>query len=82
MQGNIEEETFAIHRGGISNGNEIGENIAVIKRTPDVVFTSIEHLINKELLRECHEKMDGKMRPLSIYCYEDKLVREALRRIL
>ena len=96
-----------------------------------MVFTSIEHLINKELLRECHEKMDekkavgidgitkeeysahleenlkllegriknksykprparkveipkedGKTRPLSIYCYEDKLVQEALRRIL
>ena len=34
VQGNIEEETLAIRRGGISNGNEIGENIAVIKRTP------------------------------------------------
>lgn len=27
-------------------------------------------------------KEDGKTRPLSIYCYEDKLVQEALRRIL
>lgn len=27
-------------------------------------------------------KPNGKMRPLSIYCYEDKLVQEALRRIL
>ena len=27
-------------------------------------------------------KDNGKMRPLSIYCYEDKLVQEALRRIL
>ena len=131
VQGNIEKETLAIHRGGISNGNEIGENIAIIKREPDMVFTSIGHLISKELLRECHEKMDGKKavgidgitkeeysahleenlkllegriknksykprparkveipkedgktRPLSIYCYEDKLVQEALRRIL
>jgi len=98
---------------------------------PDMVFTSIGHLINKEMLRECHEKMDGnkavgidgvtkevyesnldenleqlvnrlktksykpkparrveipkengKTRPLSIYCYEDKLVQEALKRIL
>ncbi len=96
-----------------------------------MVFTSIGHLISKELLKECHEKMDGKKavgiggvtkeeysthleenlemlerriknksykpkparkveipkedgktRPLSIYCYEDKLVQEALRRIL
>ena len=98
---------------------------------PDMVFTSIGHLINKDLLRECHNKMDadkavgidgitkeeygrdleenldrlvarlkkksykpqparrveipkgnGKTRPLSIYCYEDKLIQEALRRIL
>lgn len=26
----------------------------------DMVFTSIGHLINKELLRECHKDMDGK----------------------
>ncbi len=98
---------------------------------PDMVFTSIGHLINKELLRECHEKMEGdkavgtdgvtkeeygrnleenlenlveqlkqksyrpkparrveipkengKTRPLSIYSYEDKLVQDALRRVL
>ena len=98
---------------------------------PDMVFTSIGHLINKEMLRDCHRKMDkdkavgidgitkddydrnleenldrlvarlanhsyhpqparrveipkdnGKTRPLSIYCYEDKLVQEALKRIL
>ena len=96
-----------------------------------MVFTSVGHLINKELLTGCHAKMDGskavgidgitkeeygrnlddnlerlaarlkdksykpaparrveipkdngKTRPLSIYCYEDKLVQEALRRIL
>ena len=101
------------------------------KENPEMVFTSIGHLISKELLKECHEGMDGrkavgidgvtkdcyeenldsslrdlverlkrhaykpqparkveipkengKTRPLSIYCYEDKLVQEALRRIL
>ena len=101
------------------------------KENPDMVFTSIGHLINKELLMECHKSMDGKKavgidgvtkedysrnleknldklvgrlkqksykpqparrveipkengktRPLSIYCYEDKLVQEALRRVL
>lgn len=98
---------------------------------PEMVFTSIGHLINKELLKKCHEKMEGnkavgidgvtkeeygknleenldrlverlkkksykpqparlveipkdngKTRPLSIYCYEDKLVQEALRQLL
>ena len=101
------------------------------QENPDMVFTSIGHLINKEMLKDCHEKMDGsravgidgmnkeeysrnleenlenlverlkkksyrpqparrveipkengKTRPLSIYCYEDKLVQEALKRIL
>ncbi len=101
------------------------------RENPKMVFTSIGHLINKEMLQDCHAKMDadkavgidgvtkeeydkhldenleklveslkrksykprparrveipkdnGKTRPLSIYCYEDKLVQEALRRIL
>jgi group II intron reverse transcriptase/maturase len=108
------------------------ERISQLSReNPDMVFTSVGHLINKEMLKSCHESMDGdkavgidgvtkadyevdidknldelveklkrraykpqparrteirkpngKMRPLSIYCYEDKLVQEALRRIL
>ena len=101
------------------------------KRNPDMVFTSIGHLINMDMLKSCHAKMDmdkavgidgitkeeysreleknlddllnrmkskayhpkparrveipkdnGKTRPLSIYCYEDKLVQEALRRLI
>ena len=101
------------------------------REDPKLIFTSIGHLINKEMLKSCHEAMDGtkakgidgvskadyeehleenldklvdrlkrkayypqparrveipkdngKTRPLSIYCYEDKLVQEALKRIL
>ena len=101
------------------------------RKNPDMVFTSIGHLINKELLAECHAEMDGekavgidgitkeeyeknldenlndlilrlkrkaykpkparrveipkdngKTRPLSIYCYEDKLVQAALKKVL
>ncbi len=29
------------------------------KEEPETVFTSIGHLINKEMLKRCHEKMDG-----------------------
>ena len=29
------------------------------RENPDMVFTSIGHLINKEMLKGCHEKMDG-----------------------
>ncbi len=98
---------------------------------PNMVFTSLGHLINYDMLKSCHASMDGdkavgidgvtkeeygknlaenlkglverlksksyrpkparrveipkdngKTRPLSIYCYEDKLVQEAVRRIL
>ena len=101
------------------------------REDPKLIFTSIGHLINKEMLKSCHDAMDGtkakgidgvskadyeehleenldrlvdrlkrkayhpqparrveipkdngKTRPLSIYCYEDKLVQEALRRVL
>ena len=101
------------------------------RENPTMFFTSIGHLINKDMLKSCHNAMDGdkakgidgvskadyeehldenldklvdrlkrkayhpqparrveipkdngKTRPLSIYCYEDKLVQEALKRIL
>jgi len=101
------------------------------KSNPELVFTSIGHMIDKELLLECHHnadgskavgtdgvskaeyevkleeninklvsklkshayhplpskrvmipKEDGKMRPLGISSYEDKLVQEALKKVL
>ena len=101
------------------------------QNNPEFRFLSLAHLIDKEMLIQCHAKMDGrkavgidgiskedygtnlnenledlmrrmkrnaykpkparrveipkdngKTRPLSIYCYEDKLVQEALREIL
>ena len=108
------------------------ERISQLSReNPDMVFTSIGHNINKEMLKMCHTKMDGnkavgidritkeeygqnleenldmlverlkrkaykpqparkveipkesgKTRPLSIYCYEDKLIQQALKEIL
>lgn len=108
------------------------ERISQLSReNPDMEFTSIGHLIDRELLKKCHEEMDkdkavgidgvtkeeygkkleenledlverlkrksyrpqparrveipkdnGKTRPLSIYCYEDKLVQSALKKIL
>ena len=30
------------------------------RNNPGMIFTSIGHLINKELLKSCHETMDGK----------------------
>ena len=107
-------------------GTKLGRiaEISVATRRP--IFTSLYHLINEDLLKECHRELDGKKavgidkvtkeeygknleenlvdlvarmkkraykpkparrveipkdngktRPLSIYCYEDKLVQEA-----
>ena len=108
------------------------ERISQLSReNPQMVFTSIGHLIDIDMLKSCHNSMDGdkavgidgitkdmygerlehnlaelvkrlkdksykpkparrveipkdngKMRPLSIYCHEDKLIQEALKRIL
>ena len=142
LRDNIKEETFATHRGRLlrtqrraKEGKQMATKLARIAelsaQNPNMVFTSIGHLIDVNFLSECHEKMDGdkavgidgvtkeeyghhlnenlvdlvdrlkkksykpkpakrvdipkdngKTRPLSIYCYEDKLVQEALRRIL
>ena len=36
------------------------ERIAQLsKENPNMVFTSIGHLINKDMLMDCHRKMDG-----------------------
>ena len=29
------------------------------KENPDMVFTSLGHLIHKEMLKSCHAQMDG-----------------------
>lgn len=131
MQSNIKEETLTIHRGGVLMETKLERISQLSWEKPDMVFTSIGHLINREMLKKCHEEMDkdkavgidgvtkeeygkkldenledlverlkrksyrphparrveipkdnGKTRPLSIYCYEDKLVQASLKKIL
>ena len=131
MQSNIKEETLTIHRGGVLMETKLERISQLSREKPDMVFTSIGHLINREMLKKCHEEMDkdkavgidgvtkeeygkkldenledlverlkrksyrphparrveipkdnGKTRPLSIYCYEDKLVQASLKKIL
>ena len=37
------------------------ERISKLSReNPDMVFTSVGHLINEEMLKSCHRDMDGK----------------------
>lgn len=43
-----------------TQGGEIGTKLErmsqMSQENPDMVFTSIGHLINKELLKDCHKK--------------------------
>lgn len=131
MQNNIERETLPIHRDGIIMETKLLRIAQLSAENPDMVFTSLGHLINYEMLKDCSNSMDGnkavgidgitkeeyernldenlrrlvqrlksksyrpkpakrveipkdngRTRPLSIYCYEDKLVQEAVKRIL
>ena len=59
VQGNIEEETLSIHRRGKATGTKLERISQLSRESSDMIFTSIGHLINKELLRGYHEKMDG-----------------------
>lgn len=131
MQNNIKGETLTIHRDRVLMETKLARIAQLSAENPNMVFTSLGHLINKEMLKECSATMDGdkavgidgitkeeyesnldenleelvcrlknksykpkparrveipkdngKTRPLSIYCYEDKLVQEAVRRVL
>lgn len=48
---------------------------------PKPEFTSLYHLINKELLMQCHRELDGS-KAVGIASYEDKIVLLALKKIL
>jgi group II intron reverse transcriptase/maturase len=112
-------------------GTKLDRIMEMSEENPKMVFTSLYHLINEELLRECHKEIDGKkatgvdditkaeyeanldenlrnlverlrrknykplpslrvyipkangkMRPLGMASYEDKLVQSALGRVL
>ena len=55
----IKEETLAIHRDRDTNGTKLARISQLSKENPDMVFTSLGHLINKEMLKSCHVQMDG-----------------------
>jgi group II intron reverse transcriptase/maturase len=124
--------THLLYAGiGVEMGTKLDRIREMSATDPKTVFTSVYHLINEELLRECHKAMDGKkatgvdnvtkaeyeanldenlrnlverlkrknykpqpslrvyipkvngkMRPLGMAAYEDKLVQSALGRVL
>ena len=57
------EADFPVRRDGRKKDKQMATELARIAelsaQNPTMVFTSIAHLINVKLLRECHEKMDA-----------------------
>ena len=45
---------------GIKMATELGRIEEMSAQNPRMVFTSLYHLINEELLRDCHREIDGK----------------------
>ena len=41
-------------------GTKLGRIREMSEADPKMVFTSLYHLINEDLLKECHKDMDGK----------------------
>ena len=124
-------ETFSLHRERSKMGTKLDRIEEMSAKDPKLVFTSLYHLINEELLRESHREIDGKkatgvdnvtkaeyeanlddnlkdlvarlkrksykpqpslrvyipktggkLRPLGMAAYEDKLVQSALGKVL
>jgi len=124
-------DTYSIHRDRGKMATKLDRIFELSMSNPKMVFTSLYHLINEDLLRECHQDMDGnkaagvddvtkaeyeadldanlkrlveqlkrknykpqpslrvyipkangKLRPIGMAAYEDKLVQSALGRVL
>lgn len=55
---NIFKELLSVHRVEIME-TKLERMHEMSKNNPEFVFTSIGHVINKELLLECHHNADG-----------------------
>ena len=49
------------------------------KENPDMVFTSLGHLINKEMLENCHVQMDG-TKAVGIWSYQRRIRKKSGRK--
>ena len=59
MQNNIKRETLPIHRDRIVMETKLARIAQLSAENPDMVFTSLGHLINVEMLKDCNASMDG-----------------------
>ena len=56
----LTEDTLSVLRDGGNNGNEISKlvRIAEISATSKhPIFTSVYHLINEDMLKQCHKEL-------------------------
>ena len=57
---NLSEETFAVLRGGNRMETKLERIADKSSRENRPIFTSMYHLLNEELLLQCHKELDGK----------------------
>ena len=55
----LSEDTLAVLRDGGTNGKKLERIASKSANTKRPEFTSLYHLINKELLMQCHKEADG-----------------------
>jgi group II intron reverse transcriptase/maturase len=57
---NLSEETFAVLRGGNRMETKLERIADKSTREDRPIFTSLYHLLNEELLLQCHKELDGR----------------------
>lgn len=53
------KETFAAHRSRKQMETKLARIEEISRRKPDEVFTSLYHMLNEEMLLQCHKELDG-----------------------
>ena len=56
----LSEDTLSVPRNGGNNGTKLERIAEISATTPKPEFTSLYHLINTEMLTQCHKELDGK----------------------
>ena len=55
----LAKDTFSTHRGRPKVQTKLARIAEIAKENPKEQFTSLYHLLNEELLTQCHRELDG-----------------------
>ena len=55
----LTEDTLSVLRDGGNNGNELVRIAEISATSKHPIFTSVYHLINEDMLKQCHKELDG-----------------------